>query len=553
MKTRTATFSLLAIGMALFSLSGVVAQTQQEAPPNPPQPVEPQAKTPPAPTPAPTQLPAMPPDRKAYTDAMRITDPEKKIEALEKFVADFSDSFMIGQVNQTILSTLVKTWPDQQDRILAQANKTVLTTQDPLKGSTYSAVAGILIDAGILLDKAEEFSKEGLTWVEEDQAKRTKLLRAPFLANLGRVNLKRNKTKEAEKLFKEALAANPQLVDPLLGLAEIAEKKNDEKQALEHYASAFLSGRVKLEAREKFYTLYRKSHNGSLNGLDELLDTRYRKDYPNPVSVEHYKASAGRPERTVLAEIFTGSGCPPCVAADLAFDAYLERYSRKEVAVLMYHLHIPQPDPMTNPSTLTRSKFYAVTGVPSYVLDGEKSSGGGSRDMTKDFYNRVKPNIEKRLNIAPQARIQLDASPEGQLVKVKATADEVRSKSSKVNLQIVLVEDMLRYTGENGVRFHPMVVRSLAGPKAAGFVVNPATPTSVEWTFDLNAITAELKTHLDDFEERRKEDKFAFSQKKHEIDPGNLSVVAFVQDEESKAILQAVSLKLKPSIASVGK
>jgi tetratricopeptide (TPR) repeat protein len=546
MKTRTIPFSLIAIGLLVVFLTASFAQT-------PAQKAEPEKKATPAapPPPVAVQMPSLPPDRKAYGEAIRVTEPQKKIEALEKFIADFPDSFMVSGANQTILSTLVKNSPEQQERILAQARKTIATAQGPSRGSTYTSVVSTLIEGGILLDKAEEMAREGLIWVEDDEAKRTRQVRAPHLVNLGRLYLKRGKTREAEKALKEALAANPLLTDAAIGLAEVAEKKKDDKLALEYLTSAFLTGRTKPAGREKFYDMYRKTHNGTLNGLAETLDVRYRKDFPSPVTVEHYKPSPARTERTVLAEVFTGSGCPPCVAADLAFDAYLERYSRKDVAVIMYHLHIPLPDPMTNPSTEARSKFYAVNGVPSYVIDGEKNSGGGSREMTRDFYTRVMPTVEKRLMIQPDAAIKIDASPDAQGVKVSARVEGLKAESPKVKLQIVLVEDLLRYSGENGIRFHPMVVRSLAGPEAGGFVLDPAKPTSIDWRFDLTAITQTLKTHLDDFEAKRKDDKFAFVEKKHEIDASNLSVVAFVQEEESKKVLQTVVVKLKPSIASV--
>src|ERR1017187_3611460 len=48
----------------------------------------------------------MPPDTKAYQDATRITDPAKKIEALEKFKKDFPNSTSITAANVNILSTL---------------------------------------------------------------------------------------------------------------------------------------------------------------------------------------------------------------------------------------------------------------------------------------------------------------------------------------------------------------------------------------------------------------------------------------------------------------
>ncbi len=50
---------------------------------------------PPSPTP-----PPMPPDQKAYNDANRISDLQKKVEALEKFTADFPRSSSVYQAHQ---------------------------------------------------------------------------------------------------------------------------------------------------------------------------------------------------------------------------------------------------------------------------------------------------------------------------------------------------------------------------------------------------------------------------------------------------------------------
>src|SRR4030095_7674689 len=105
------------------------------------------------------------------------------------------------------------------------------------------------------------------------------------------------------------------------------------------------------------------------------------------------------------AEVFTGSACPPCVAADLAFEAMMGRYSRKELVVLMYHMHIPAPDPMVNQATLARGRFYGVSGVPGYNIDGlGLQVGGGSKEMTKDNYNRNNPVVEKRMESVAEAQ-----------------------------------------------------------------------------------------------------------------------------------------------------
>ncbi len=257
-----------------------------------------------------------------------------------------------------------------------------------------------------------------------------------------------------------------------------------------------------------------------------------------------YQPTSARGDHAVLAEVFTGSGCPPCVAADLAFDTFLNRYQRKDMIVLMYHQHIPQPDPMTNPSSQARAKYYGVRAVPTFAIDGDSSMvGGGARAQTKSVYDRLLPVIEKNLETKAEAKIKLDAVMSDAGIKVLANVTTTKS-DAKLKLQIALVEEKMRFTGENGIRIHPMVVRSLAGENAGGFALGEK-PEGISWRFDLTAISQELLKALDDFEGTRKAtDGYTFVEKKHTIDPTNLSVVAFIQDETTKQILQAVTVKV---------
>lgn len=500
------------------------------------------------------QTPAPPAEIKAFNDAQKTSDPQKKLEALEKIVAEFPKSPYLRMVHQGIFDTLVENWPDQEDKILAQAKEMIDSAPEPSRSFTCNSIAMKLVEAGILLDEAEQFASKGLTLLEDEMAKTLRQRRAGSLATLGQIYLKKGKIAEAEKSLKEAYEANSSLGSAAAGLAELAEKAGDYTAALDYLSAAALSGPMSSDRRKRLESVYRKTRNDSLDGLEEMLDAKYKKVFPNPVGVEHYQATSSRSDRVVLAEIFTGSGCPPCVAADLAFDAAMERFSRQDLAVVMYHLHIPRPDPMTNPSTEVRSKFYNVRGVPNFMIDGEADGmGGGSREGTKTVYDRIHPSIEKRLETPPGAQISLDAVLQGSMVEVKATVDKIQSDSADLKLQIALVEDLLRYSGENGVRFHPMVVRSLAGPDAGGFALEAPKPTALEHTFDLAKITEELKAHLDDYEINGRQGKFTFSQKKHAIDSGNLSVVAFIQDEKSKQILQAAYVKVEPSTIVSGR
>jgi hypothetical protein len=233
------------------------------------------------------------------------------------------------------------------------------------------------------------------------------------------------------------------------------------------------------------------------------------------------------------------------VGAGLAFDAAQERYTRNDLVVLNYHVHIPAPDPMVNPAGVKRREFYGVNSSPSYFFDGDSDGGGGSADNAKSiFETKIDPAIEKHLAVAPGAKIALRAAATGSTVTARAQVSGVASKSEKLRLHIALAEDMVSYSGENGERFHPMVVRAMAldAKSEQGFALKPGKGGKFEYTFDLAKAVAEAKAHLEQFEKVERKGEYTFRQKKHEI-TGGLVVVAFVQDEATKKVLQAVYLK----------
>ena len=155
------------------------------------------------------------------------------------------------------------------------------------------------------------------------------------------------------------------------------------------------------------------------------------------------------------------------MGASIAFEAALNKYRRDEYILLAYHVHIPLPDPMVNPATLARQQFYGVRSSPSYFVDGEASGGGGSADGAENlFESKIDPMIARHMDEAPEATIQLAAQAADSTVRVKTTVSKVAGTSEKLRLQIALVEGHVRYSGENGTRFHDMVVRAMAAPPA---------------------------------------------------------------------------------------
>jgi tetratricopeptide (TPR) repeat protein len=524
-----------------------------------------------------------PADQQAMTAAMTERNPAKQVELLEKFVKDFPKSSYVKTANNQLVAAMIA---DAKKKILDQCNLVIDAESPDQKAMTMNNVADKLMVGELLLTEAEAMIGKSLAaWNEKayieqsrksfadmvaSMAKTTpsqkppapptdESLRKQFLSQKaysqttqGEIYLKQNRFAEAEKAFKELYAARPSPHATAMAagyLADIATKAGRPADAVDYLMVAMDNERLSAARRKDLDEAYRKTHNGSLAGLEEMLNAKLEKamaDARPPVTP--YQPPKARTDRVVLAEIFTGSGCPPCVGADIAFEGALDRYKGQELAVLMYHLHIPLPDPLANPSTDTRSKFYGIQGVPAFYVDGvSDDQGGGSAAMAAGIYKeRIEPVVDKRLLAKAGAKVTLQAAMTGSAVSVKVQVGKPAVAAKRLRLQIALVEERVRYAGENGIRVHPMVVRSLAGKDAQGFAIEPGKAMAIAHTFDIAKVVAEAKAHLDDFEARRSAggSKFAFSEKKHDIDTSRLVVVAFVQDEETKQILQAAYAKV---------
>src|SRR5712671_3018963 len=98
--------------------------------------------------------------------AKRISDPELRIKAYEKMLADFPKNPPVSTVNRGILDTHIEFWPSQTDRILALIDKVIDPGRESKKtgfsNNPHNQIANQLMDAGILIDKAEKLALTGL-------------------------------------------------------------------------------------------------------------------------------------------------------------------------------------------------------------------------------------------------------------------------------------------------------------------------------------------------------------------------------------------------------
>lgn len=496
-------------------------------------------------------------EEKAYRVAVRLADPQQKIAALEKLLTENPQGSLRLLAHRTILETLVEAQPEQSAKILAQANRLIALTSESSRANWHNLIAGIFFEKGILLEAAEEFAAQSVAQLGDRKnlgqqqqigsvgGRAIVTSNAPRVALLGRIYLKRGKRSEGETLIKEAYEADTAQPSAALGMGELAEAKGDAQTALKYFAEAYLSGRGREAARKRVVASYHKVYPTKPNDLEAWLDAKYRSDYPQPIKPERYQPTAARTGRAVLAEVFTGAACGPCLAADLAMEAAMQRYSTKEFVLLMYHIPIPEVDPMMNPTSEARREIYQVRSAPYAVINGAHLPGiGGGRPKIEESFAKLKSVIEAGLETPSHAQIRVGVMQQGPKLKATVSVDKVRSTSSDLRLHLVLAEDEVRYMGSNGLRFHPMVVRAMAGERGEGFAIKAGQLASFEQMFELQKLSAATKAYLDDYEINGRTFNPTFDEKKHEIAWKGLSLVAFVQDRKTKQILQTVYLKL---------
>ncbi|WP_020469091.1 Omp28-related outer membrane protein [Zavarzinella formosa] len=287
-----------------------------------------------------------------------------------------------------------------------------------------------------------------------------------------------------------------------------------------------------------------KATTARYEAVETTLDKEYLANTP-PFKVTKAADRPAGQNRAVLMELFTGAQCPPCVAADVAFDALSKTYDHKDVILLQYHMHIPGPDPMTNADTVARFSYYGelfpknVRGTPTSLFNGkiDASSGGlmeHSEEKFKDYRKAVDTRLDAKTDIALGGKV----SRSGETLKIDVTVDGVKEPKD-LKLRVVVTEDTIHYVGGNALRYHHHVVRHFVGGVAGTEIKEPKTAKSM--SLDL----AQIKGDLTKYQEKyTKTEKVTFANAAPGMDTSKLKVVVFVQDDSTGEVLNAVQLEV---------
>jgi hypothetical protein len=278
----------------------------------------------------------------------------------------------------------------------------------------------------------------------------------------------------------------------------------------------------------------------------EKLETKLDEEYLAKHAKFEVAPYAGRKDggnKVVLLELFTGAQCPPCVAADVAFDKLATAYKPTDVILLQYHLHIPGPDPLTNADTEARWNYYSkafpdeVGGTPTTVFNGQpKAGGGGGEANAPNKLTAYRKVIDPVLNEKSDAKLTLKAMRSGDEIKLAASAD-LAEAGENLKLHFALVEETVRYPGGNGLRFHHHVVRALPG--GADGMALAGKSEQRQASVNLAELRGKLTKYLDETGARR-----PYPKPYRPMEMKKLKAVAWVQDHKTHEVITAVEAEI---------
>jgi hypothetical protein len=270
--------------------------------------------------------------------------------------------------------------------------------------------------------------------------------------------------------------------------------------------------------------------------VEEILDREYFSKVP-PFKGEQFVGRKAKSDRTVVLELFTGAQCPPCVAADVAFDVLQKTYKPAELVLIQYHMHIPGPDPLTNADNEERAAYYSIRGTPAALFNGKpQAQGGGFMAHAQGKYDDYRKVIDPLLETEAGAKIAARASRQGHKIDIQVEVS-LPKPGDETHLRLVLVEESIRYVGGNKLRFHHQVVRALPGG-AKGFALKDKSSKHTA-SVDLDELRRSLTSYLDNFAKQR-----PFPSSDRPLDFKNLRLIALVQDDSTKEILQAKQVEI---------
>ncbi len=470
--------------------------------------------------------PVFPKDEAAYYQAR--FGPEPSVD-LQDFIDDFPESSFRHTAARQLLQSTISSGATDPLQLVDSCLVSIEAASEDGRATEALTLLANLPRSEAWREVRKEIAEKGLEFAEADlDGQAPHKLRL----ELGDIAREDGDHKQARRHLLSAAFGMPGDGPTSLALGKLYEDQGQLERAASRYLLAMLdmkkTGVQGYAALERVY-----GELGETRSMAEILaeeaDGRVPAFHPIPREPEDVKPNG----RIVLGELYTGAMCPPCAAADVAFDALGEYYGNDEVALIVWHLPVPAPEPMVAPVSFSRAKARGIRSTPNAVFGGiEVIKGGGPADKGAATFEKYRAAVDKLLASTPEAEIHASATLDADDIVLKA---HVTSERSDLRLHAILVENTLIFPGSNGILFHHYVARERMTAERGVAMGDAALSTPFTCTTSSSEVEFSLDRAVAQYEEKQE-----FEVRPTELDTDNLSVVLFVEDPITHAAVQAI-------------
>jgi hypothetical protein len=419
-------------------------------------------------------------------------------------------------------------------------------------------IAATRYDPAFCLKKVDEVEalldgSEGIESLPQQIADMRKGLE--YLLALQQIESEKEEDKQAGRIgIRKLLDDSP--FDPILviALADDARLAERTDEAIDLYAQLMVLPLQEQFLREKWSQLpvrkllpaerlakLWKSNKTGFKDIDEYLSKVYADNIYRFADKQLEVRPNSDGNKVVLCESFTSSDNPYSIASSVALGGIKQTYPDSMVAVLRYYQqHNTSIGAVVNEESEIRCfNYYAINGSPDLRIDGKLQAGiAGPLAAAPTVYQDLRETIDQNLETKTDVAISLTAMRTGDDIRVTANVTGTDPTVKTLRLRIVLAESGIEFKSFNGIRQHDLVVRKLIG--GDGGVAATADAFQHEETVDLKVLRGELAAYL-----KRFEDNYSKTLDEKPLDFEDLHVVAFVQDDATKDVLQTVVVPVK--------
>jgi len=255
----------------------------------------------------------------------------------------------------------------------------------------------------------------------------------------------------------------------------------------------------------------RGAHTFRVRAVDDEGDVD-----PSPAVCSFTASEAGDlVPRVILIEMFTATWCRNCPEAEEALSALLENPGPETICIVAYH-GTPDRDVLASDETAARIDWYEsdpdfpviVGGFPTVVFDGLRYVQGARTPEEAEANYRIELNARKEVGSPLSIRLEGSVDSEGGDVTAVVKVED-RLPEGDLVLNMVVIEDHVEQWGP-WTSMYDFVTRDILDTEHLG-VPSVGDSLSVERQFTVDEGWI----------------------------PGNMDVIAFVQDIGTKEILQS--------------